>query len=194
MIDSVHETTLEHRNPGDLTRREYLERLIRVNQAGEYGAKRIYEGQMDVLRRRRDAESRHALTLVTHMAEQENAHLDAFNREIAARRVRPTLLTPLWHAAGYALGAATALLGPKAAMACTVAVESVIDEHYARQLNALGKDEPELRAMIEQFRADEMEHHDTGLAEGAEQAPAYPLLLGAVKAATRVAIWLSKRV
>ena len=85
--------------------------------------------------------------------EQEQRHLDAFDKLIGERRVRPSALHPLWHVAGYALGAATALLGREAAMACTVAVEEVIDEHYARQADALGNDEPELKSLIEEFRA-----------------------------------------
>jgi ubiquinone biosynthesis monooxygenase Coq7 len=128
------------------------------------------------------------------MAAQEKRHLDAFDRLIGERRVRPTALHPLWHVAGYALGAATALLGREAAMACTVAVEEVIDEHYQRQAAALGADEPEIKEMIEAFRAEEIEHRDIGLAEGAERAPGYDLLKGAIKAGSRLAIWLAERI
>ncbi len=174
--------------PGDLPRAERIRRMIRVDHAGEYGARRIYAGQLAVLGHRRDAAP------IRHMAEQEERHLEAFDRLIAERRVRPTALHPLWHAAGFALGAATALMGREAAMACTVAVEEVIDEHYARQAAELGEDEPELKAMIETFRAEEIEHRDLGLAEGAERAPGYELLKGAVKAGSRLAIWLSERV
>jgi ubiquinone biosynthesis monooxygenase Coq7 len=127
------------------------------------------------------------------MAEQEARHLEAFDRLIVARRVRPTLFHPLWHVAGFALGAATALLGERAAMACTVAVEEVIDEHYTRQAEALGEDEAELRATVEEFRGHEREHREVGIAHGARAAPAYPLLSGAIKAASRLAIWLSTR-
>jgi ubiquinone biosynthesis monooxygenase Coq7 len=190
----THPTSTPNHQPGDPTPREAMERLIRVNQAGEYGAKRIYQGQIDVFRRRQDPASKRALELITHMAEQEETHLQAFNDEIVKRRVRPTLMTPLWHVAGYAMGAATAMLGTRAAMACTVGVESVIDEHYAKQLDDLDEEEAQLKAMIARFREEEMEHHDTGLEEGAEQAPAYPLLVEGVKTATRLAIWLSKRV
>jgi len=108
--------------------------------------------------------------------------------------VRPTALHPLWHVAGYALGAATALLGRDAAMACTVAVEEVIDEHYQKQAAALGADDPELKTMVETFRAEEIEHRDIGLAEGAERAPAYELLKGTIKAGSRLAIWLAERI
>jgi 3-demethoxyubiquinol 3-hydroxylase len=174
--------------PGDLPREDLVRRMIRVDQAGEYGARRIYEGQLAVLGRRRDAEP------IRHMAAQEKRHLDAFDKLIGERRVRPTALHPLWHVAGYALGAATALLGREAAMACTVAVEEVIDEHYQKQAAALGADEPELKSMIETFRAEEIEHRDIGLAEGAERAPAYDLLKGAIKAGSRLAIWLAERV
>jgi ubiquinone biosynthesis monooxygenase Coq7 len=127
------------------------------------------------------------------MAEQEQRHLDTFNRLLAERRVRPTLLSPLWHVAGFALGAATALMGERAAMACTVAVEEVIDEHYRKQSETLSDSEPALKAVIDEFREDEIRHRDTGLAHGAESAAGYPLLAGAIKAGSRLAIWLSTR-
>jgi ubiquinone biosynthesis monooxygenase Coq7 len=130
---------------------------------------------------------------VDHMAMQEQRHKREFDRLLVERRVRPTLLQPIWHVAGFALGAATALLGEKAAMACTVAVEQVIDEHYARQAATLGDDEKPLRDTIEEFRAEELQHRDEALAQGAEQAPAYPVLSAGIKAASRVAIWLSSR-
>jgi ubiquinone biosynthesis monooxygenase Coq7 len=113
---------------------------------------------------------------------------------MAARGVRPTVLEPLWHAAGFALGAATALLGKEAAMACTVAVEEVIGAHYAEQAAQLGDDEAALRETISRFRRDEMHHRDEALAAHAENAPGYPVLKEAIKAGTRLAIWLSKRV
>ena len=173
--------------PGDPTPAERVARMIRVDHAGEYGAKRIYEGQLAVLGRRPDA------GVIRHMAEQEQVHLDEFSRLVVERRVRPTLLHPLWHVAGFALGAATAMMGRDAAMACTVAVEEVIDEHYAKQAAALGEDEPELRATIEKFRAEEVEHRDTGLAEGAQRTPGYALLTSAIKTGSRAAIWLAER-
>jgi ubiquinone biosynthesis monooxygenase Coq7 len=128
------------------------------------------------------------------MKQQEEVHLDTFSRLIAERRVRPTALLPFWHVAGFALGAATALLGPRAAMACTVAVEEAIDEHYAAQAAALPEHEAPLRETIERFRAEELEHRDIGLANEAEQAPAYRLLSAAIKAGCKVAIRLSERV
>lgn len=180
--------TGESRLPGDPTGREVVARAIRVDHAGEYGAKRIYEGQLAVLRGTRWE------PLLRHMKEQEQHHLDTFSRLIGERRVRPTALLPLWHVAGFALGAATAMLGHRAAMACTVAVEEVIDEHYRAQEAALGEDEAALRADIARFRAEELEHRDIGLEHEAEQAPAYRLLSAAIKAGCRVAIRLSERV
>ncbi len=179
--------TGEGRLPGDPTREELIERMIRVNQAGEFGAARIYAGQLRVLGKTPVA------PVLEEMAAQEQRHLDSFNRMIAERRVRPTALTPLWHVAGFALGAATAALGEKAAMACTVAVEEVIDEHYAKQAEKLGDDEAELRAAIQEFRADELEHRDTALQHDAENAPGYEVLSRAVKTGSRLAIWLSER-
>lgn len=173
--------------PGDPSHEETVSSIVRVNQAGEYGAKRIYEGQLAVLAGT-DAEP-----VLREMLEQELVHLEHFDRELTDRKIRPTLLQPFWHVAGYALGAGTALLGRDAAMACTVAVEEVIDEHYAAQTEELGESEPELKTTIEKFREDEQHHRDIGLAEGAENAPAYPVLTEAVKAGSRLAIWLSKR-
>ncbi len=174
--------------PGDLTAEQLVERVLRVDQAGEYGARRIYEGQLAVLPAGPDRAA------VERMAAQERRHLEVFDRMIGERRVRPSALHPLWHVAGFALGAATALLGPRSAMACTVAVEEVIDQHYRRQGEALPESEGELKAAIETFRGEELQHRDTGLALGAEQAPAYPLLAGAIKAGSRLAIWLAERV
>jgi ubiquinone biosynthesis monooxygenase Coq7 len=163
--------------------------MIRVDQAGEYGATRIYAGQLAVLR-----PSSPAAKLISRMAMQERRHLARFDYLAAERRVRPTALQPVWNVAGFALGAATALISPEAAMACTDAVETEIDRHYQRQLDDLGGDDPELAADIAEFRAEEIEHRDTARSAGAARAPAYPLLTGAIRAACRVAIALSKRV
>ena len=176
------------RLPGDPTPEQEVERMIRVDHAGEYGAARIYDGQLAVLGRSQ------AAVPIRHMAEQERRHLEVFDKLVVERRVRPTLLGPIWHVAGFALGAASALLGERAAMACTVAVEEVIDEHYRRQAEALGDREPQLKKTLEEFRADELRHRDLGLAHGAAAAPAHDILTAAVKAGSRLAIWLSTRI
>ena len=174
---------------GDPSPAERIARMVRVDQAGEYGAVRIYQGQLAVLGARKGCGD-----MLRHMAEQEQQHLDTFNKMVAERRVRPTLLEPLWHLAGFALGAGTALLGEKAAMACTVAVEEVIEEHYADQAAALGDDESGLRETIRKFRDEELAHRDTALANGAEEAPGFALLSAAIKAGARLAIRLSERI
>jgi ubiquinone biosynthesis monooxygenase Coq7 len=176
------------RLPGDPVSVFRVERMIRVDQAGEYGAARIYDGQLAVLK------GKQAAKVIRRMAEQEKKHLAAFDQLVSERRVRPTALAPVWHVAGFALGAATAMLGERAAMACTVAVEEVIDEHYRRQIETLDGDEPDLAAVIAQFRAEEIEHRDIALKHGAADAPAYPLLSAAIKAGSRLAIWLSTRI
>jgi 3-demethoxyubiquinol 3-hydroxylase len=162
--------------------------MIRVDQAGEFGATRIYAGQLAIM------DARHpAARQIAAMAAQEARHRIAFDAMITARRIRPTMLQPFWNAAGYGLGMATALMGPEAAMACTVAVETVIDEHYGEQLQALGDSDPELSAAITDFRADEAEHKQTALAAGAETAFAYPLMSAVIRMGCRTAIALSKR-
>jgi len=165
-----------------------VHKFIRVDHAGEYGAAQIYAGQLAVLGR-----GAHAPTL-EHMKAQEQRHLDMFSALITSRRVRPTLLLPFWRIAGFALGAATAAMGSRAAMACTVAVEETIDAHYAAQEAALDDDEAPLRATIAEFRAEELEHRDTALANGAEQAPAYKLLSAVIKTGCRAAIRLSEAI
>jgi len=174
--------------PGDPAPRQLLERILRVDQAGEFGAVRIYQGQRAVLGR-----SATCGDALRKMEDEERRHLQTFNQLIGQRRVRPTLLSPLWHAMGFALGAGTALLGEKAAMACTVAVEEVIEGHYATQLEQLGDDEADLKKTVADFRADELHHRDIGLASGAEQTVGYTLLSSAIKSGARLAIWLSER-
>ncbi len=176
-----------HRLPGDRPPADEIARMLRVDHAGEYGATRIYQGQLDVLGGGRKAGE------IRRMAETEKRHLARFEELLHQRRVRPTLLYPIWSVAGYALGAATALLGAPAAMACTVAVEDVIDEHYRGQAEYLAEADPELRETVLAFRDDELAHRETALAHGAEDALGYDLISGAVKAGSRIAIWLSTR-
>lgn len=164
-------------------------RMLRVDQAGEYGATRIYAGQLAVMGTRAPHASE-----VAGMAAQEAEHRARFDAMITARGVRPTLLQPLWSVAGYALGAATALIGPKAAMACTAAIETEIDRHYTEQLRELGEEDPDLVETIREFRDEEREHRDAALAAGAEKAPAYPLLFNAIRLGCRAAIKLSERI
>lgn len=168
-----------------------LDRMIRVDQAGEFGATRIYAGQLAVMGDRGPDSAE-----IAGMAEQEAEHRAKFDALMARRGVRPTALQPFWSVAGYALGAATALIGPEAAMACTAAVEEEIDRHYTDQLEELEESgaDPELAAMIEEFREDEREHRDAALAAGAEKAPAYPVLSGLIRLGCRAAIRISERV
>lgn len=177
--------------PGDPHGHALIDRIVRVDHAGEYGAVRIYEGQLAVLGAHNPAAPE-----IRHMAEQERHHLKTFESLVVEKRARPTALLPLWHVAGYALGAATALIGEKAAMACTVAVEEAIDEHYAAQARALDAlpEEAGLKRVVEEFREDELAHREAALAHGAEEAPAYPVLSAAIKAGSRLAIWLSERI
>ncbi len=172
--------------PGD--RRPDSASMLRVDAAGEYGATRIYAGQLAVLRRNSPTAK-----LIARMAAQEERHLKRFEALLADRRVRPTALHPLWNVAGFALGAVTALMSEKAALACTDAVETEIDKHYSDQLAELGDADPELAADIFEFRAEELEHRDSARQAGAAQALGYPLLTAAIRAGCKVAIGLSKR-
>ena len=176
------------RRPGDGGIEARKARMIRVDQAGEYGAVRIYAGQLAVLKGRPEASA------IAEMAAKEREHLDRFEAMMNTRRVRPTVLSPVWHVAGFALGAATALAGPKTAMACTEAVEEVIEHHYAAQKAALEGGDAELEALIDAARADEIEHRERAVAEGAHEAPAHGPITAAIRCGTRIAIWLSERI
>ena len=173
--------------PGD--RRPDRAAMLRVNQAGEYGATRIYAGQLAVLPR-----NTRSAKLIARMAAQEQRHLQRFDALMAERGVRPTVLQPVWDVAGFALGATTALMSEEAAMACTEAVETEIDRHYGRQLDELGDEDPEFAADIKAFRDEELEHRDTARQAGAANAAGYPVLTATIRAACRLAIGLSKRI
>lgn len=173
--------------PGDRT--ESTDAMIRVDHAGEFGAKRIYAGQLAILGDRHPA-----ARAITHMAHQEERHLAFFDRMIVERGVRPTLLHPLWNIAGFALGAVTAAIGPNAAMACTAAVETEIDRHYQEQLDQLGDSDPELSGAIAEFQAEELEHRDHAIAAGAENTPGYPVLSAVIRLGCKVAIAAAKRI
>jgi ubiquinone biosynthesis monooxygenase Coq7 len=175
------------RLPGDPEFTDEMKSMVRVNHAGEFGAQRIYAGQLAVLK------GKESEALIRHMADQEQIHYETFDAMMKERRIRPTALMPIWHVAGYALGAASALLGSKSAMACTVAVESVIDAHYAAQQKRIGSQDNELQDAVTKFRAEEREHHDTAIEQGAQAAPLYQPLSAVVKIASKAAIWLSAR-
>ena len=177
------------RNSKIKTDRSILEEIIRVDHAGEYGATRIYDGQIAVFGKN----SKIGKT-IQHMADQEQEHIRKFEELIVKNRVRPTALMPVWNVAGYALGVSTALLGEKAAMACTVAVETVIGNHYGEQLSLLEDDQKELKKTIKKFKADELEHHDIGIAHDAEKTPGYKVLSKVIELGCKTAIEISKKI
>ena len=167
--------------------------MLRVDHAGEYGAVAIYRGQLAVFERQHGRER--ITEQLKEMAAQEEEHLDAFNKLLNAGNVRPTALSPVWNAAGFALGAATALLGEKAAHACTEAVETVIEEHYGDQVTELeAAGETELAARLAKFQEEEVAHKNLAASEGAAQAPAYPVLSALIRFGCRAAIRISEKV
>ena len=171
------------------TDKTILDEIIRVDHAGEYGATRIYDGQIAVFGK----DSKIGKT-IQHMADQEQEHIEKFNELLVEKRVRPTALLPIWNIAGFALGAGTALMGEKAAMACTVAVEKVIGEHYREQQDLLEDDEKELKKTIAKFEKDELEHHDIGLEHDAENAPGYKVMTKVIEIGCKAAIAISKKI
>jgi len=171
------------------TNRKILEEIIRVDHAGEFGATKIYEGQIAIFGKKTKIGK-----TIQHMADQEQEHIEKFQELIIKERVRPTALLPLWNIAGYALGAGTALMGEKAAMACTVAVEKVIGEHYQDQITLLKEDQKKLKLTIKKFAADELEHHDIGIAHDAEKTPGYKILTKFIEMGCKTAINISKKI
>ncbi|MGB2235079.1 MAG: demethoxyubiquinone hydroxylase family protein [Candidatus Puniceispirillum sp.] len=173
--------TKTHTSPSD------IDRYLRVDHAGERAAQQIYKGQLAIMKN-------HAMgPEIQHMMEQEVEHLEAFETLLNERQVRPSLLDPLWGAAGFALGVATATMGPKAAMACTIAVEEVIGEHYQKQAENLGTDEADLKKIVEKFRDDELEHRDIAIDHDGENAKHYDLLRAVIQRGCRTAIKVAEK-
>jgi len=166
--------------------------MLRVDHAGELAAVHIYRGQRAVLNTAQ-GKDRIAWKL-QEMEAHEQAHLNRFDEILNERRVRPTLLAPVWRLAGFTLGAGTALMGETAAHACTEAVETVIEDHYARQIEELAAKEPELAKELTAFREDELAHRDEAIADGAKSAPGYPLLSAVIRAGCRAAIRISEKI
>src|SRR3989338_9520924 len=173
--------------------RKKMAEIIRVNHAGEFGAKVIYDGQIAALKMKNDHET---IELVKHMKDQENMHFDYFDDKIKQKKIRPTIMQPLWKIGGFALGFLTAALNKKAAMCCTIAVEEVIDEHYQNQIKYIKKEEKflnqdekkefaELQEKIEKFRKEELEHRDIGYEHKAEDLSYFKPLSTLIKCATK---------
>jgi ubiquinone biosynthesis monooxygenase Coq7 len=178
--------------PGESAVKRRLEEMVRVDHAGEYGAVQIYRGQRAVFDRIEGKS--HAARLIAEMEAGEQEHLETFDRLIAERGVRPTVMAPLWRVAGFGLGAVTALMGERAAHACTEAVEEVIEEHYGRQSEELLGVDTELKHVVDKFRADEIGHKETAIEQGARHAPGYPVLSAVIKFGCRAAIRISEKV
>ena len=189
MVQKKKKTVRKKSTSNKTTNRQILEEIIRVDHAGEFGATKIYDGQIAIFGKN----SKIGKT-IQHMADQEQEHIDKFNELILEHRVRPTALLPIWNVAGFALGASTALMGEKAAMACTVAVEKVIGEHYEEQLSLLEDDHKDLKKTISKFRDDELEHHDIGIEHDAESAPGYKIMSKVIEFGCKTAIAISKKI
>ena len=185
----VQKKSVKKKSVKNTTDRQILEEIIRVDHAGEYGATRIYEGQIAVF-----GKNTKIGKIIQHMADQEQEHIEKFQELIISERVRPTVLLPLWNIAGYALGAGTALMGKKAAMACTVAVEKVIGEHYQEQTELLEDDQKKLKSTVKKFAADELEHHDIGISHDAKNAAGYNILTRVIELGCKTAIAISKKI
>ena len=167
--------------------KELKERIIRVDHAGEYGAKRIYQGQIAFTKNEKTR------ALLQEMLEHEKEHLDYFENEIKKQQLRPTIFQPMWHVAGYALGAITAIMGEKAAMACTYAVEDVIEDHYQQQIDKLKNEDSELKEKIIKFQAEEVHHKEIAIEYNAQEAPFFSALDKTIRTGSKMAIWLSER-
>ena len=185
----LQKKSVKKKNIKDKTDRQILEEIIRVDHADEYGATCIYEGQIAVF-----GKNTKIGKTIQHMADQEQEHIEKFQELIVSERVRPTALLPLWNITGYTLGVGTAIMGEKAAMACTVAVEKVIGEHYEEQIELLEEDQKKLKFTIKKFAADELEHHDIGIAHDAESTPGYRILTKVIEIGCKTAIAISKKI
>ena len=170
------------------TNKKKLDSILRVDHAGETAAAKIYDGQLAILK------DTPVGPTIQHMKDQEEEHLDTFNRLLVENDTRPTALLPLWNVMGYGLGVASALMGEKAAMACTIAVEEVIGEHYAKQAETLDKNDNKLKSTLEKFRDDELDHLETGVQHDGKNAPGYEIMKTIVQFGCRTAIKISEKI
>ena len=174
------------------TDKKILEEIIRVDHAGERGAIKIYEGQLLALKTIKQDKS--LKEKIEKMKEHEKEHLEYFEKEIQKRKIKPTYLLPLWDIMGVSLGFGSALLGKKAAMLCTASVEEVIEDHYDNQLKNLGNDEMELKAKIEKFKGDEINHKNIAYESGATNEGIYSIMDKVIKTGSRIAITISEKI
>ena len=174
------------------TDQKILEEIIRVDHAGERGAIKIYEGQLLALSTIR--QDKNLRRIIEEMKEQEKEHLEYFEKEIQKRNMKPTYLLPLWDLMGISLGFGTALLGKKAAMLCTASVEEVIEDHYKNQLRKIGEDEKDLKAKIEKFKEDEVNHKNTAYESGANKTGLYSIMDKIIKTGSKIAITISEKI
>ena len=174
------------------TNQKILEEIIRVDHAGERGAIKIYEGQLLALKTIK--QDNNLKDKIEEMKEQEKEHLEYFEKEIQKRKIKPTYLLPLWDIMGVTLGFGTALLGKKAAMLCTASVEEVIEDHYQDQLKKLGNDEMELKAKIEKFKGDEVDHKNIAYEAGATNKGLYSIMDKVIRTGSRIAITISEKI
>ncbi|XGW16328.1 hypothetical protein V3C99_001636, partial [Haemonchus contortus] len=173
-------------------RRALLEKIIRVDHAGELGADRIYAGQMAVL------QGSPVASVIKKMWDEEKEHLDVMERLAAKYEVPHTIFSPIFSIAAYALGVGSALLGKEGAMACTVAVEELIGQHYNNQLKELIGDDPEahkdLLDTLTKLRDDELQHHDTGIKYNGPQAPLFDAMKFIIQTGCKGAIFMAERI
>ena len=174
------------------TNRKTLEEIIRVDHAGERGAIKIYEGQLLALKT--IIKDNNLKDKIEEMKEQEKEHLQYFEKEIQKRKIKPTYLLPLWDVMGVALGFGTVLLGKKAAMLCTASIEEVIEDHYQNQLKKIGNDEIDLKAKIEKFKRDEVNHKNIAYETGATNKGLYSVMHKVIKTGSRIAITISEKI
>ena len=174
------------------TNQKTLEEIIRVDHAGERGAIKIYEGQLLALKTiKQDNDLKDK---IEEMKEREKEHLEYFEKEIQKRKIKPTYLLPVWDLMGVTLGFGTALLGKKAAMLCTASVEEVIEDHYQNQLKKLGNDEMDLKAKIEKFKGQEMNHKNIAYESGATNKGLYSIMDKVIRTGSRIAITISEKI
>ena len=174
------------------TDQKILEGIIRVNHAGERGAIKIYEGQLLALGTIK--QDKNLRKIIEEMKEQEKEHLEYFEKEIQKRKIKPTYLLPLWDLMGISLGFGTALLGKKATMLCTASVEEVIEDHYENQLRKIGEDEKELKAKIEKFKGDEINHKNIAYESGASKIGLYSIMDKIIRTGSKIAITISEKI
>lgn len=165
-----------------------VERILRVDHAGEFGAINIYRSQLFIARYL----YKDIVCKLEEMLAHEKQHFQTFDSILKKRGIRHCYALYFWALGGAILGLLTALAGRNAIWVCTDSIESTVLHHLDWQLEFLENNDPEVHEAVQSIKADEEEHQEFGQNHGSK-SPIYRPVFWVVRKSTEFAIWLSTK-